>query len=134
MAESPNESRRLSLILIASWLLHYPWFVSKKSFGRSAWEFLNGSLDEVAAAVEPSKFVSDPDRREELVRLTLKALDLRPAGESEAQAADRLTTLDSIARQRLIRDSRKAQERIREVQEAMKTKAAEEAAASYGRD
>ena len=42
------------------------------------------------------RFVSDPERREELVRWVLARLGLRPAGESEHQAADRLSALDSV--------------------------------------
>ena len=55
-------------------------------------------------------------------------------GESEAQAADRLNTLSSVERTHVIQETRAAQERVRQVREAMKKKAAEEAAAAYGRE
>jgi hypothetical protein len=64
----------------------------------------------------------------------LRALDLRPAGESVVQAQDRLTTLDSVERVRVIKEARAAEERARKIREEMARKAAEEAAAAYGRE
>jgi hypothetical protein len=129
-----GERDRLTLILIASWLLHHEFFVQAQSFADGVLSFLTSGLDEVAGLVDPKQFVSDPDRREELARRVLRGLDLRPAGESAKQATDRLNTLDSVERIRILRDTRAAQERIRKIQEAMQKKAAEEAAAAYGRE
>jgi hypothetical protein len=95
---------------------------------------LTKGLKDVAALVDSQKFVSDPDRREELARLCLKGLGLRPAGESLAQAQDRLTTLDSAERVRVVKAAREAEERARLIREEMARKAAEEAAANYGRE
>ena len=80
------------------------------------------------------QLVSDPDRREELARLCLRALGLLPAGETAAQAQDRLTTLSTAERQRVIREAREAERRAQKIREAMVKKAAEEAAAKYMRD
>jgi hypothetical protein len=129
-----TETKRLRLALIASWLLYDPWFRAQARFAPAALSFLGIDLGDLAALVDPPSFVSDPDRREELVRLTLLALGLRPAGETESQAADRLKTLSSVERTHVIRETRAAQERVRQVREAMKKKAAEEAAAAYGRE
>lgn len=125
---------RRSLILIASWLLHHDWFVSKRRFAAPVYEFLQSDLGELAGVVPPEQFVADPDRREELARRALRALGLVPQGETSPQAADRLATLDSVERIRVLRDTRAALERTRKVQEAMRRKAAEEAAAAYGRE
>ena len=129
-----NDPRRRAAILIASWLLHDEWFREQRQFAEAAYQFLRSGLDEVSAIVEPSQFVSDPDRREELARRALRALQVVPAGESAQQASDRLATLDSIERVKVLRDTRAAQKRIAEIQEAMRKKAAEEAAAAYGRE
>ncbi|HYM59666.1 MAG TPA: hypothetical protein VEZ11_02100 [Thermoanaerobaculia bacterium] len=130
-----REPRRSALVLIASWLLHDAWFLERKTFAAAAYDFLRSdALDEIVKSVDPRRFVSDPDRREELARLALRALGLRPAGESEPQAADRLATLDTVGRERILRDTRAAQQRVREIQEAMRKKAAEEAASVYGRE
>jgi hypothetical protein len=128
------DGRTHRLILIASWLLHDESFRAEKRFADAAFRFLTTGLGEIATLVDPALFVSDPDRREELVRRALAALDVVPEGESSLQAKDRLGTLDTIERSRLLRDTRAAQARIREIQEAMRRKAAEEAAAAYGRE
>jgi hypothetical protein len=130
----PSESRRVRVALIVSWLLYDRWFREQKRFAQAAVLFLGVGLGDVAALVDPPLFVSDPDRREELVRLTLLALGLRPAGETEAQAADRFNTLSSVERTGVIHETRAAQERVRQVRDAMRKKAAEEAAAAYGRE
>ena len=130
---SPDQRSALRVALIASWLLADDWFRAQSVAG-PAIEFLAGGLADIAAIVDTPKFVADPDRREELVRLCLDALGFVPSGESEAQSADRLITLNSVERSRVIRETRAAQERVRQVREAMKKKAAEEAAAMYGRE
>ncbi|MBI3652746.1 MAG: hypothetical protein HY231_17120 [Acidobacteria bacterium] len=129
-----DERNHLRLVLIASWLLHDIWFRTRGQLAQSAYELLRDGLREVAKLVDPPKFVSDPDRREELARLCLKGLGLRPAGESIEQAQDRLTTLDSVERVRVVKAAREAEERARLIREEMARKAAEEAAANYGRE
>lgn len=132
--KSKDERNHLRLVLIASWLLHDIWFRSRGRFADQAFELLTNGLKEVAKLVDPPKFVSDPDRREELARLCLKGLGLRPAGESIAQAQDRFTTLDSAERVRVVQAAREAEKRARLIREEMARKAAEEAAANYGRE
>jgi hypothetical protein len=133
-AFAKSDARGRQLMLIAAWLLHDDWFLAQQRFAPPAYRLLGEGLDELAAIVDPQQFVSDPDRREELVRIVLRALEVVPEGEQPTQAADRLATLNSIERVRLLRDTRAAQERIRRIQEEMRRKAAEEAAASYGRE
>lgn len=132
--DSKEARNRLQVIMVACWLLHDPWFRYQGQFAQSAYNMLATGLDELASLVPAQQFVNDPDRREELARVALKALGLRPAGESAAQAEDRLTTLDSVERARVIREARAAEERARQIREAMARKAAEEAAAAYGRE
>jgi hypothetical protein len=122
------------LLLIAAWLLHDDWFVSQQRFAAAAYDFLGRGLNEVVSVVEPGQFVTDADRREELARRALRALSAVPSGETAQQAADRLTTFDSVERRKLLKDTRAARERTRKVQEAMARKAAEEAASAYGRE
>jgi hypothetical protein len=129
-----RSERYLRVVLIAAWLLYDPWFRSRNQFASQAYEFLALGLDDVAALVPPPAFVSDADRREELARLCLNALGLRPAGETQSQAEDRLATLDSIERGRVVREARVAEARARQIREEMARKAAQEAAAVYGRE
>jgi hypothetical protein len=124
----------LKLVLIASWLLHDPWFAGRHTLAGDLPGLLATALAKLAAVVEASMFVTDPDRREELVRLCLRELGVRPEGETAEEAADRLTALDSVQRQKVAAEAKKAEERARRIREAMKKKEAEEAAARYGRE
>jgi len=132
--DAKKHRNRLSLALITCWLLHDPWFLQHKRFAEKAYEFLALGLAELAEHVRAPLCVSDPDRREELARLCLKALDLRPAGETEAQAQDRFNTLNTAERRRVIRAAREAEERARQIREAMARKEAEEAADKWSRE
>jgi hypothetical protein len=133
LAVLPNELRRLLPIVL--WLLRDTWFVARPQLADATWKLLQSdALIKLAQLVRPEAVINDPDRREELVRLCLKGLGLTPEGESAAQAADRLTTLDSVERERVIRQTRQAEARAREVREAMVRKRAEEAAARYSRE
>jgi len=124
-----RDRNRLRLTLIVCWLLFDPWFPARRGLAEVARRLLTEGLQEPAALTEATKFVSDPDRREELVRLCLKELGLRPAGETLAQAQDRLATLNSAERQRVIKAAREAEERAQQIRAAMAArKAAEEAA------
>lgn len=130
LAELPHEVQTLVSILL--WLLRDNWFLSRPELAeRTRQLLLAESIAPLSKLVRAEAIINDPDRREELVRLCLKELDLTPEGETEAQAADRLTTLDSVERDLVIRKTRAAEARAREVREAMARKRAEEAAARY---
>ncbi len=133
LAALPSESERLMLIVL--WLVRDDWFLDRPELADPTWRFLQSdSLAQLAKLVPADAIINDPDRREELVRLCLKGLALQPEGEFAAQAADRLTTLDSVERERVIRQTREAEARAREIREAMARKRAEEAAARYSRE
>ena len=125
-AEPWRRRNTLGLILVAAWLLHDPWFRQPELAG-PAFDFLSTGLQTLAGAYSAPVFVSDPDRREELARLCLKALGLRPAGESIAQAEDRLATLNSVERESLRKATAAAERRAQAIREAMARKAEEEA-------
>jgi hypothetical protein len=63
---------------------------------------LANGLQETSRVVVAPKFVSESERREELVRLYLAQLGLRPQGETLAQDENRLATPSSIGRQKVI--------------------------------
>ncbi len=130
--ETPAQARnRLRTVLVACWVLFDPWFQAHRAGARAA-SFLAEGLDGVAGLVQADRLVSDPDRREELVRTCLFGLGLRPSGESVEQAQDRLTTLSSAERARVGQETRAAEARARKIREALERKRAEEAAAAYG--
>ncbi len=133
VAALSSETQRLLPIVL--WLLRDAWFVARPSLAEATLRLLQSdSLAKLAKLVRPEAIINDADRREELVRLCLNGLGLAPEGESAEQAADRLSTLDSVQRKRVIRETRKAEARAREIREAMARRRAEEAAARYSRE
>jgi len=110
------------------------WFVSAKIEQRELVTVLDVAVTELAAAISAHKFVNDPDRREELVRVVLARLNYRPAGETLAQATDRLSSISGTERKRLLEASRAVEERARAIREALAKRAAEESADKWSRE
>jgi hypothetical protein len=124
----------LSLVAVASWLLHDDWFLARPELAPQMQRLFTSGLQPLAAVVAAKEFVTDPDRREEFARFCLAALGLRPKSESIAQAKDRLTALDSIERIRVLLDTQQAEARAQEVRKMMARRAAEQAAAKETRE
>ena len=127
-------ANRLKVISVAVWLLHDPQLRRLPNIGDRTLALLSEGLDSLSAVVRVETLVSDPDRREELVRICLNHLGLRPRGETPAQATDRLAALNSVERQKILRDTSAAEARARTVREMMAKRAAEEAAAKVSRE
>ena len=123
---------RFALTLVLCWLLDDDWFrqTPRSAAATAGTVRLLGEETVELAAGGPlvARFLTDPDRREELARLALARFGARPAGETVAQAQDRLTALSSVERSRVLRASRAAEERARAVREALAKKAAAESA------
>jgi hypothetical protein len=133
-SDSATDRNFLRLVLISCWLFHDSWFREREIFAEDVYRWLTGGIRNPAGLVAAELFVGDPDRREELVRLSLRALKLRPEGESRAQAVDRLSAIDSVERRRIIRETREKEEAARKLREAMERKRAREAAAKASRE
>jgi hypothetical protein len=129
---SKSQRNRLLLVLLGCWLLADPWFRDRRELARRASAFLSDSVGRLEEYLKADRLLHDSDRREELIRSLLSDLDLRPAGETEQQAADRLQTLDTAERQRVLQAAAKAEARAREIREAMARAAAQESANRYG--
>lgn len=134
LKHSAENANYLQLVLITSYLIGDSWFLQSKKFGLKAKELFLNKLKPLALLVEAKQFVLDSERREELVRFCLKELNLKPNGESETHANDRLTTINSIERQKLIEESKAAQKRAQELREAIARQEAEEAASKWNRE
>lgn len=130
---TPSAVNALRCVQLAAWVLADPHLTALAKRDEVL-ALLSGGLAELAATVPSASLVSDPDRREELARRCLRALGLTPAGETEAQAQDRLDTLDSAERARVLAATRAAELRAEEVRRAMHAKAAAEAAAKASRE
>lgn len=125
---------RLALVRVVVWLLADEWFLKTPPTPEAVLQLLDPCVAELANEARTEKYVGDPDRREELVRLTLARLGLRPQGESEAQATDRLSAISSSERRRLLAASRETERRAREIREALVRKQAEESADKWTRE
>jgi hypothetical protein len=132
-AADPSIRNWLQACLVTSWLVADTAWQGRIG-AEQLLRFLAEDLHRVVALVSPDALVRDPDRREELARLLVRAAGLTPEGESEAQAADRLSTLDSVTRTRVEEEARAAEERAREVRAALARERAAEAAARASRE
>ena len=130
----PSDRNRLAVTLLLCWLLSDEWFRQRQPPVDQVLQLLDAEARDLAVQVAAGKFISDPDRREELARLALSRLGFRPAGETLAQAQDRLTTLNSAERARVMRAAQVAEERGRQIREALARKAAEESADKWTRE
>lgn len=133
----PRDARdrnRLRLVQVCCWLLFDPWFAGHGGLADAAARFLARGLTPLARLVDAELFVGDGERREELCRLILAALGLRPEGERPEDAADRLRALSSVERDRVMRESKAQVERARKLREELRRKQQEEAAARWGRE
>ena len=128
------DRNRLALTLLGCWVLHDAWFRDRPELAPAARMLLAQGLLELASTTPAGQFFSDADRREELARVCLRELGLRPAGETIAQAQDRLATLNAAERARVVQAARRAEERAREIREAMRQRAEEEANAKVMRE
>lgn len=129
-----RDRSRLSIVLLFCWILADESFRDGQTSVTDVLDLLGPAAGELSQQANAAKFLRDPDRREELVRTALSRLGFRPAGETVAQAQDRLSSISSIERARVIKAARAAEERAREIREALMRKAAQESADKYTRE
>lgn len=132
--DSMPARRRAGVSLLLCWLLADSQLIAGKIPAPALVKLLTEGASELASQNGADKYRDDPERREEIVRFALARLDLRPSGETLAQAQDRLTALSSIERNRVLAASREAEARSRAIREALALKAAQESADKYTRE
>lgn len=128
------DRNRLALAVLACWLLADEALIAASLPQAALVDVLSALVTDMAAITPAHAFVHDAERREELVRAILARLDLRPLGETPAQAHDRLAAISATQRRALLDASRKAEKRAREVREALARKLAEESADKWTRE
>lgn len=129
-----RDANRLRLALVLSWLMADETMIMlRRPPGEVLDAVLSGSA-ELGGFVQAQKAVENSERREEVVRTALDQLSLRPLGENESFARDRLTTLSTAERTRVLAASREAEARARKIREALAKKAAEESADKWSRE
>ena len=129
-----RDAARLSMTLLLSWVLADDCFHNVQTSATQVLELLRDSAADLSQHAPASRYIKDPDRREELGRLALAHFGMRPAGETKVQATDRLNSVSSIERSRIIRASRDAEERARSIRAALAKKAADESADKWTRE
>lgn len=122
------------LLPLFCWLLIAPELIRTNPPGPSVWRLLTETSPQLAAQAGVRPFLDDPDRREELLRLALAELDMRPAGETPEQAQDRLGSISSLERARVFEAARAAEARAREIREALLKRKAREGADKWARE
>lgn len=130
----PSRNPWYGISRLICWLLRDAAFAGQR-FG---FEALQSLLHDTAKALQATgtaaSYLNHPDRREELIRVVLAQLALRPAGETATQAQDRLAAVSSTERLRVMEAARLAEERAKEIREALAKKAAQEAADKWTRE
>ena len=133
-AQVKADRNRLALAMILCWLLADDWFVAQQLAQQDLLQVLGEAASELAAASPAHQYTQDPERREELARILLARLGFRPRDESAVQATDRLSAISGTERRRLLEASRVAEQRAREIREALAKKAAQESADKWSRE
>lgn len=132
--DAKTDRNRLSIALLMTWLLADPALTIERERLADILALLKDDATRLAAYTNARQLFEDLERREELARLTLSKLGLRPAGESVAQAQDRFTSISSLERARLLAASQEAEARARAIREQLAKKAAEESANKWTRE
>ncbi|GEM_PF-6920048 len=123
-------SKLLKLVL---WILTQPIFYLSGEWTRGFWNLLE-KVGVLASYVAPGLFLKDPERREELVRLVMSGMNVGVEGETPEKGLERSVTLDSVARAKILQETRAAQARAQAIREALAKQQAEEAASKYNRE
>lgn len=125
-----GERNRLRWVLAGCHLLWHP-DLRRGATEQQVLAFLDRELAALAGVVPVEQLHADEERREELIRLALRALGRRLPGESASDTEDRLTQVSSVERHRLLRDAAAREKRARDIRRRMAEEAAREAAARY---
>jgi hypothetical protein len=127
-------ANQLTLSAVLAWLLADEAWRDTGMTSAALPPLFTETVPALAAEAAASRYVYEPERREELVRTAIARLGLTPNGETAAQAADRLASVSGVERRRLLDASREAEARARAIREALARKAAEESADKWTRE
>ena len=129
--EEPEERERPDTLLLMIWLLADDAFCGLTLYSDEVVALL-ASSNALMDSAHPN--LNDEDQREELIRLTLSGLRLKPQNETDQQAQDRLLMVSSSERARVVAASRAAEQRAESIRKALAEKRAREAADKYTRE
>lgn len=130
--DDAKQRNRQRVLLIAAWIA---WAVRADiDDARRLQALFRTELVQLAALVDADQFAKDPDRQEELVRTVLNVLQLQPTGETRSQTTDRLDSLSTVQRTKILKAHQKKLERARELEAELKRKQREAQSSRYGRE
>lgn len=121
-------------IHISLWLLNYQSFENQPAIENRLKKFWFNDLKLASIFVKHSDWILDEERAEEMVRLLLYQCQILPFGESEEEAADILSSLNSAERHDVLENTYNKHARVMEIKKHMAEKKAREAANTYGRE
>lgn len=128
-----TENHRRSIHIVA-WLLSHPAFQQSAAGPQAIEELLFEQLKEMSRLVKYKDWVFNEDRTEELARTALFTCNILPGSETEEEAIDRLESLSSLKRNKILAKTKAAYDRAIEIRRKMAEKKAREAANVYGRE
>lgn len=131
---SQLEDNHWRAIHISIWLLSHPNFINSPLIEDKLCNFWLEELSEASLYVKYKEWINDDERAEEMVRLLLHCCEIIPNGENFDEAADKLSSLSSAERNKVLKESYKAHERIMQIKKEMAEQKAREAANTYGRE
>ncbi|TGM05274.1 hypothetical protein [Leptospira jelokensis] len=101
----------------------------------SLFEYLTNTLPTLCDLVPNyNTWTTDAERAEELIRSVFHSLGIFPENETKEYFKDRYLSIDSRERIRILDETKKAQERAKEILRQLKQKEEEEAASKYNRE
>lgn len=121
-------------IHISTWLLSDQNFINNPEIKDKLYNFWFEELQSASEYVKFIEWINDEERAEEMVRLLLHCCEIIPHGENQNEAADKLSSLSSVDRHKVLKQSYEAHERIMNIRREMEEKKAREAANVYGRE
>lgn len=116
------------------WLLAAPELADHNIMAVKLFSLLSDTAKSLYGTSDQKLYINDVDRREEFIRVCLYELNLKPAGESDEMAIDRLMSVSSAERIKLVKAAQSAERRAREIRKAMARKKAREAADKMTRE
>lgn len=121
-------------IHISIWLLSHKNFAYQPEVAEHLNQFWFDELKLASNFVPFKNWIDDEERAEEMVRLLLNCCEIIPESESAEEAADKLESISSADRQKVLAESNAANERIMKIKREMAEKKAREAANTYSRE
>jgi hypothetical protein len=123
-----------AFLMLGCYVLSHPIFLRRSELIPGCISLFRTGFSELADVSRARDFVLNTERREELVRLCLRSLAIRPSGESKESFKNRWESLDSVRRVELMQKAAQLRKRQEELRKAMEEKAAREAASKWSRE